>query len=381
MQALPFRSAVDAYERQARELLAGWRAGDPAAVAIFRHKHPRFLSDTIPWLPKPISDEQIRSTPLDEFDARLALARWYDFQDWRWLRSWVDAVRDESSPVSRFEAAVEAVVGGDEAALAAQIAADPDLVRARSRRVTPFDPPVHGATLLHYVAANGVEGYRQRSPSNAVAIAKRLLASGADADALADMYGGRHATLTMLVSSTPPATAGVQVALVDALVDGGASVDPIGDGPWSSPVVTALAFGFREAAEALVRRGARIDTLAAAAGLGQLDRCRSLLASAAAEDRHRALALAAQLGHAPVVRLLLDAGEDPSRYNPPALHAHATPLHHASAAGHLDVVRLLVDRGARTDIRDRIWNATPLGWAIHGAQAPVAEYLKQRGAP
>jgi ankyrin repeat protein len=34
------------------------------------------------------------------------------------------------------------------------------------------------------------------------------------------------------------------------------------------------------------------------------------------EDRQLALSLAADLGHVEIVRLLLDAGEDPNRYNP-----------------------------------------------------------------
>ena len=33
----------------------------------------------------------------------------------------------------------------------------------------------HHATLLHYVGANGVDGYRQRMPANAVEIATILL--------------------------------------------------------------------------------------------------------------------------------------------------------------------------------------------------------------
>ena len=48
------------------------------------------------------------------------------------------------------------------------------LVHARSERVTAQDPPVHRATLLHYLAANGVEGLRQRSPANAAEIARLL---------------------------------------------------------------------------------------------------------------------------------------------------------------------------------------------------------------
>jgi ankyrin repeat protein len=77
-----------------------------------------------------------------------------------------------------------------------------------------------------------------------------------------------------------------------------------------------------------------------------------------------------------VVKLLLDAGEDPNRYNPPGFHAHATPLHQAVWTGQLEVVRLLVERGARLDIKDTIYRATPLGWAEYGKQGAIAEYLR-----
>jgi ankyrin repeat protein len=146
-------------------------------------------------------------------------------------------------------------------------------------------------------------------------------------------------------------------------------------------VLTALAFGYGETAQALARRGAPVDTLPTAAGLGWADDVVRLLPSADAHGRHVALALAAQHGHADVVRLLLDAGEDPNRFNPDGHHAHSTPLHQAALAGHADVVRLFVDRGARLDIRDTIYDGTPLGWAEHGNQTAVAEYLRGRGAP
>jgi ankyrin repeat protein len=124
-----------------------------------------------------------------------------------------------------------------------------------------------------------------------------------------------------------------------------------------------------------------VRDLAAAAGLGLVDEATRLLPSADAATRHAALALAAQHGHADVVRLLLDAGEQPDRYNPEGLHAHSTPLHQAIAADHLHVVRLLVERGARLDIRDTIYEGTPLGWADHLARTAIAEYLRGRGAP
>ena len=107
----------------------------------------------------------------------------------------MEEVTRENSQVAKFESAVEAVISGDVAALRSLLGEDPELVRARSTRVTHFDPPVHRATLLHYVAANGVEGYRQKTPKNAVEITKALLEAGAEVDSLANLYGGKCTTM------------------------------------------------------------------------------------------------------------------------------------------------------------------------------------------
>jgi ankyrin repeat protein len=378
---LPFRARLEEYQNQAVTLLRAWKERDADAVRMVRETHPRFLRADVPWLSKPLTDDELRHTEIDTDDAQLAIARWYDFGDWPSLVAYVEAVSDEHSEAFRFESAVEAVIDGGEATLRSLLHDHPDLVRARSTRVTHFDPPAHRATLLHYIAANGVEGYRQKTPPNAVEVARMLLEAGSDADALADMYGGRHATLSMLVSSGHPARAGLQVALTETLLDFGARVDGSGTGDWTSPLMTALAFGYLDTAQALVRRGARVDSLAAAAGLGRLDDARMLVAGSSGEDRHRAMALAAQHGHAEIVRLLLDAGEDPNRYNPKGNHAHSTPLHQAALSGQEKVVRLLVERGARLDIKDTIYQSTALGWARYGRRDDIAEYLRSRGAP
>lgn len=283
--------------------------------------------------------------------------------------------------VERFERAVDAVVGGDIDLLRRLLAEDASLVHQRSRRVTGGNPPVHGATLLHYLAANGVEDERQRSPTNAVDVARLLLGAGANPDALCDAYGSRCTTLALLVSSTPPAKAGVQLPLVHALIDGGASITRAGEGDWTSPIETALVFGFRDAAQALVDRGAPVDSLAAAAGLGREDDVRRLLPSATPLDRHRAIVLAAISGNTAVVKALIDAGEDPNRFNPPGTHAHSTPLHQAIAAGHLDVVKLLIARQARLDIRDTIHGGTALAWAKHCGKRAIESYLTELRAP
>jgi hypothetical protein len=172
-----------------------------------------------------------------------------------------------------FETAADAVVEGRLTELQALLRDQPRLVTACSQRE-------HHATLLHYVAANGVEQYRQKSPPNAVAIATTLLDAGAEVDALANTYSGgtTETTMNLLVSSVHPREAGVQVPLVHALLDHGAAIDGIAND--CSPLVTALAFWYGSAATALVERGARVDTVATAAGMGRLDLVREMVTDA-----------------------------------------------------------------------------------------------------
>lgn len=309
LKALPFRSPVSAYEQQAESLLAGHHAADPAAIDLFHREHPRFLDEKIKWCPKFIPDSEIRDAALSLDDARLTIARFYDFLDWPSLTAHVDAVSCEG-PVFEFEAAAEAVIDGDLPELEAALGRDPALVSARSSRVCYFDPPLHRATLLHYIAANGVEAYRQKTPPNAVEIARALLLAGAEPDALADMYGTECTTMTLLVSSSHPADAGLQVPLIEMLLSFSAAVEGRDTKKWGGPLVTPLTFGMIDAANALAKHGARVD-LPAAAGLGLVDEAARLLLDADPEMRRRALSLAAQHGRTEIVRLLLDSGEGP----------------------------------------------------------------------
>ena len=382
LDVLPFRSPLEKYQVEADRLFAAWQEGtDRDLMDVVVQRHPKFLRTDVPWAPKRMTESEIRAVPIDRDDAKLALARWYEFQDWNALANYVASVVPDDSPVTRFESAVEAVISGDAATLRSLLASDPELVRARSTRVNNFDPPMHRSTLLHYVAANGVEGHRQKTPPNAVEIATILLKAGSEADALSYAYGGECTTMSLLVSSCHPANAGLQSMLVETLIDYGAAVEPRGRGTWISPLMTALSFGYIDTARTLVRRGARVETVGAAAGLGQVDDVRRLLPRSTADERHRALALAAQHGHVDIVRLLVAAGEDPDRLNPKGNHAHSTPMHQAALQGHVDVVRTLVEHGARLDIRDTIWDSTPLGWAVYCKQPAVADYLRSVNAP
>jgi hypothetical protein len=88
----------------------------------------------------------------------------------------------------------------------------------------------HRSTLLHYVSANGVEGFRQKTPKNIVEIANLLFAAGAEVDAESDAYGGGCTALDLAATSEHPERAGVQIALLQTLLDRGAEFDRHPDG-------------------------------------------------------------------------------------------------------------------------------------------------------
>lgn len=75
-------------------LFAGHRAADPAAINLFHRKHPRFLDEKIKWRPKVIPDSEIRDAALSIDDARLTIARYYDFLDWPSLAVHIAAISE-----------------------------------------------------------------------------------------------------------------------------------------------------------------------------------------------------------------------------------------------------------------------------------------------
>jgi len=257
-----------------------------------------------------------------------------------------------------FRRAVDLLDSGNAQGLHTHLAANPALVHQR----VPFEgyPYFTNPALLEFIAENPIRN--GTLPANIAEIAKVILEAGAKTD--------QHAlneTLGLVCSGRVARERGVQLPLIDLLCDFAA--DP------NYAMSAALAEGEFEAVNALLRRGARMD-LPVAAALGREEDTRRLFPTASSEDRHRALALASQFGHAAIVQLLLDAGEDPNRYNPPGFHAHSTPLHQAALAGHEEVVRVLVERAARLDVKDTMWQGTPADWAKHENRREVEQYLR-----
>ena len=294
----------------------------------------------------------------------------------------VDEILAAEKPA--FARAIRAIIHGDAPALRAELAAAPDLVHARSGSI-------HRATLLHYVAANGIEDALQRPVPNADEIARILLAAGAEVDATCDAYEGRcPTTLALLVSSDHPARAGVSARLVHVLCDAGAAVDGLASD--RLPLSSTLLFGRVECVDALLARGARTDNLVFAAAGGELswvgrwlDRDPTLVVAPCPTfpldaDRtvlaEQALVFASLCGRLEVVRLLLDRGTHIDA-TPPGSHWTATALHTAAGQGHRAVVELLLARGADPSIKDARYQSTPLGWATHMGRDDVAALLTE----
>lgn len=267
------RDLLVAFEREAGDLLAAIHRRDPDACGRVKWEHPRFRGMSFAEM------ASVDPTSLTDDDARMMVARHHALASWTDLTVFVSAVEQEPE-VSRFERAADAVVTGEAEVLRELLLADPGLVNARSRRT-------HHATLLHYVAANGVEESRQRTPPNAVAIATLLLDAGADPNARADMYDERASTMQMLVSSAHPAQAGVEAEIAETLLSYGATLDTPGTRE-PSAVRMALAFGYLDTARRLATRLPAIDDLIIAAGLGLDGDTRRLLRDAGPPERHRA---------------------------------------------------------------------------------------------
>lgn len=363
VKGLPSNPNPDHLKYQAKDLLKAHAARDPAVAQRMREFHPRFSKAT---------DVEIFEAQLSLSDARLAIAREHGFPSWARLKRHIEKptlADDLSLPHHEriedgaFRRAVDLLDAGDATGLRTHLDEYPNLVHQHV--LFEGGNYFRNPTLLEFVAENPV---RHRTlPDNIVQVATAILDAGAKQDPAAI-----NETLGLVCSGSVPRECRVQVPLIDLLCDYGA--DP------NRAMSPALAHAEFEAVNALIRRGARVD-LTVAAAMGRTDDARRLLGGAGREDRHRALALASQFGHAEIVRLLLDAGEDPNRYNPVGFHSHSTPLHQAAVAGHGEVVQLLVERGARLDAKDTLWQGTPAGWARHGGRTEIEEYLLAQFTP
>ena len=427
---LPPNPNLDQYKKQAKDLVKACQSGDRNAVhawaavwlATLARLHNSAREPGLPeWIHRQVDQvagfAQEKLLPPDAHGAlataQFLIARTHGFLSWPKFAKHIEALARASSPISNFESAADAIVSGEVSRLERLLREDPELIRARSTRE-------HGAALLHYVSANGVEGYRQKTPKNAVQVAEILLNAGAEVEAEADVYGGGATTLGLVATSIHPFLAGLQNPLIQILLDHGARIDhPESAGNRHSAVIGCLANGRGEAAVYLAERGARLG-LAAAAGVGRLDivkSCfkeesassetgsdvvqvstasdRAAVSTGSSSDRARHLQGAAphqlqagfswacEYGRKDVVEFLLDQAVDLcSGENTPQ-----TALHLAAHQGQLEIIKLLLARGAPLEAKN-VYGGTVLGqatWSVmHGDPkidfVPTIEALLAAGA-
>jgi hypothetical protein len=356
VRVLPQHPNLEHLKYQAKDLLKGHASRDAATAQRIREFHPR-------W-PK-ASDAEIFAANLRLSDAQLAIAREYGFASWSRLKRRVEKPR-ASDEVSRphheriedaiFRRGVELIDAGNVEELRALLKKHPKLSRQR----VEFEGGNYfrNPALLEFVAENPVR--RGKLPSNVIEIIEAILEAGVDQSSLDE-------TLMLAATGCVPRECGVQTAMIELLCRRGADADRAAE---SAAVLFEV-----EAAKALLACGARL-TLALAAALSNAEDARRLLQGANAEERHLALAVAGQYGQTAIMRLLLDAGEDPNRFNPVGGHSHSTPLHEAAGNGHLETVKLLVSCGAKTDIKDILFGGTPAEWAHHNGKREVEDYLQ-----
>jgi len=268
-----------------------------------------------------------------------------------------------------FREAVSTIDAGDVETLQRLIAEHPLLVSVRLESPGPWlrdrvGPALDGffgrPFLLWFVAEDPVRN--GRLPVN-IAEVVRVITRAAKEQGVPTLQEQLDTTLRLVCWSGVAARFGVQLEMIDALVDAGASP--------AKNANNALVNGHVAAAEHLISRGGQL-TLAAALCLGRWDEVPRLAAEANPDQRQFAFVLAALNGRSDAVAWMVATGIPISR--PSAdLYSHGTPLHHAVCSGSLETVKVLVEAGADVNRPDGAWNGTPLGWAQHYVETSAGE--------
>ncbi len=354
----PSKPDLNHLKYQAKDLLKGQAAHDRGVAQRIREFNPRFRKAT---------DADIFGAALRLSDAQFTIAREYGFKSWARLKAHVDSPglakrlklrHHERIEDAAFRRAVDLLDAGDAAGLREHLKRHPKLVLQH----VEFESGnyFHAPALLEFIAENPIR--HGTLPKNIVEVAQVILDAGPD-------QAAKDVTLALVATGSVPHECGVQLKLIDLLCEYRA--DP------NSAIHAAALHGYVQTVTALMAHGARID-LPVAAVLNRVEDARRLLGAAGSAERHLALAVASQVGHIEIVRMLLDAGEDPNRYNPPGGHSHTTPLHQAALIGHEELVRLLIERGASVNTKDLLWRGTPADWAQHEGRTKVEAYLRAR---
>ena len=285
---------------------------------------------------------------------------------------------------AKFDAAINAIKSGDVDRLRVLVQADPTLATSRSSSGHP--------TLLQCLVLDARDNPKQ------IDMARVLVEAGADIDG------------PLIASASCN-----NVAAAALLLDRGAAID--GTGGWS-PLEEALYWNSQGTIDLLVRRGARIQNLRIAAGLGRTDVIENLFADngslrpeagavnwpwgdlnvieSSNFDRHgrdmlsskfssfpqdrqgiidNAFVYACMHGHMDAAQLLLAKGAQLNAI-PGGFDYSGTALHYAALNGHRAMVEFLVAHGADVQIKDTKVGQTAAGWAEYGGHPEIRDLLR-----
>ena len=352
---LPDSPDLDQLKRQAKDLLRAARAADPTALSRFR---------VLPSLQHASDDDLTRAT-LALHDAQSVIAREHGFPSWNALRERVEGLTlDFDAAVREFvEAATDgrssraerlldlhpriasasvytALLLGDIVIVESHLARRPELAHERGgpREWLP----------LHYVCHDSLARSSVANAEGLVAIARRLLALGADANTRFPWihHGVNRPVLWGATRATqlPP--------LTELLLESGA--DP--------------------------NDGVTLPMAASAGDVATLELLRAYGASPNqpwATDGAATLYAIMHWSRTPVgVQWLLEHGADPD----PVFAANGeTPLHVAAQQWDVAIVEQLVERGADVS-RRRADGRTPYAVAELNGNRAVADWLRAHGA-
>jgi hypothetical protein len=254
-----------------------------------------------------------------------------------------------------FREALSAIDAGDVSALERLLEAHPRLVR---ERLDSGEGYFRRPYLLWFVAENPVRN--DRLPGNIAGVARAII-QAAKRESPGSMQEQLDYALGLVVTGRVPRECGVQLDLIDLLVEAGAT-----------PSAGLGALFHREVAayERLLERGAGL-TLAGAICTGREADVTRLASTATAADRQIALTAAALYGKARALGMLIGLGVDLNAHSS-EFGPHATALHHAVSSGSLDAVKVLAKAGADIGARDRVYQGTPLDWAEYYERTQAA---------
>jgi len=248
-----------------------------------------------------------------------------------------------------FLQAVEAIDAGNIPLLTQFLSANPYLVTERS--AVPAEGYFKNPYLLWFVADNPIRV--ERLPSNIVEVTK-LIIGFIEKESRGTLLKQLNYTLGLVATGRVPRDCGVQIALIDLLLDKGAS---------AGNVTGVLAHGNLDAAKHLINKGAPL-TLTAAICFDMKDKVSDLFRESGSTEKELALVAASFYGNADYVEYLIQHGVNVNTFPQPSsgFHSHATALHQAVYSGSLACIKMLVDAGADLRAKDKIYDGTPLGW-------------------